>query len=129
MGFSNKSLSSTLAVLAVGGLFTLGVCDLSKVELETTKQQLTAVSSERDSLKGQVSTLQSQLDSTKKELDDARAKLAAAPAPAPEPAAPAPTAKKTTSKKEAVANPAAQPKTEAAKEQMKQDTGASHFKR
>ena len=76
-------ITSVLAVL-------LGVsgCDQSKAELDSTKQQLQTVTTERDNLKSQLDAANQQLTTLRQQLADAQAKdaAAAAPPPAAEPA-------------------------------------------
>lgn len=86
-----------IVAMVLAGPLLFGGCDASKAELQATKTQLAAITTERDGLKSQLATAQADLESVKKERDAALAKLAAAaaeaapkPAPAPaEPAAPA----------------------------------------
>jgi hypothetical protein len=73
-----------LALVGVG----LVACDQSKAELESTKQQLTAVTTERDSFKSQLDQAKQQLAALQQQLDAAKAAQAAPPAAAPPAAAP-----------------------------------------
>jgi hypothetical protein len=66
-----------LAMALAGPLLFCG-CDASKAELQATRNQLTAVTLERDGLKVQLAAAQASLESTKGERDAALAKLAAA---------------------------------------------------
>lgn len=81
---SVRKVLGTLALVA-----GFAGCDQSKAELDSTKQQLTAVTTERDALKSQIDAAKMQATTCQTQLDAMKAAQAApppAPAPAPEPA-------------------------------------------
>src|SRR4030081_2628884 len=79
------AIKNILGALAV--CIGLVGCDQSKAELDTTKTQLQAVTSERDSLKTQMDAQKAQLAALQQQID--QMKTAAAPPVAPPSGAPA----------------------------------------
>lgn len=78
-----------MMMLSVLVLVSAAGCDRSKPELDATKQQLTAMTAERDGLKTQLDAAKQQTAALQAQLTDIQTKLAAATAAA---AAPAPLA-------------------------------------
>ncbi len=73
-----------MTFLIVSTLVTLGAaagCDQSKAELDSTKQQLTAITAERDSLKTQLDAAKQQATAMQAQVTDLQTKLAAAQTP------------------------------------------------
>ncbi len=98
-----------MTFLIVSALMTLGAvtgCDQSKAELDTTKQQLTAITAERDGLKSQLDAAKQQVTTLTAQVTDLQAKLAAAQTPPPPPP-PVVEEKGAKKKKAAKAEPAA----------------------
>lgn len=76
----NSASRGIVAMALVGPLLApllLGGCDASKAELQATKTQLAALTTERDGLKAALAAAQANLAKVKKECDAASAKLAA----------------------------------------------------
>ncbi len=82
MRLLRKPASRGIVAMALAYPLLFGGCDASKAELQATKSNLAAVTTERDGLKTQLAMAKTDLESVKKERDDALSKLAAAAADA-----------------------------------------------
>lgn len=82
MRLLRKPASRGIAAMALAYPLLFGGCDASKAELQATKSNLAAVTTERDGLRTQLGMAKTNLESVKKERDDALSKLAAAAAEA-----------------------------------------------
>src|SRR6476469_6963127 len=78
-----KNVVGALALIGLG----LAGCDQSKAELDSTKQQLQAVTAERDSLKTQLDSTKQQLAAAQQQMDQMKQAQAAPPAVPPSGAA------------------------------------------
>jgi outer membrane murein-binding lipoprotein Lpp len=115
-----KNVVGALALIGLG----LAGCDQSKAELDSTKQQLQAVTAERDSLKTQLDSTKQQLAAAQQQMEQMKQAQAAPPAAPPSGAAVTPPAKHSSGGK------APAPKAPTAKqidqqEQKKANTGGS----
>jgi outer membrane murein-binding lipoprotein Lpp len=81
-----KNVVGALALIGLG----LAGCDQSKAELDSTKQQLQAVTAERDSLKTQLDSTKQQLAAAQQQMDQMKQAQAAPPAAPPSGAAATP---------------------------------------
>ena len=76
------SVGFPVCVLMLCGLVATG-CDPSKPELDKTRQQLLAVTAERDNLKGQVESSEGKITSLQQQLTTLQAAATAKPEPDP----------------------------------------------
>lgn len=127
----DKTWMRSAAPLGLAALLSLLGCDQSRAEVDSMRQQLATVTSERDSLRTQLDTTRGQLDAARKDLDEARRQAAAPPAPAAQEAAPAvtPPPQKEARRPSQPSGAGKSAKEMDAKVQKEENTGASHFNR